>query len=70
MNVNQQTTLTAQMSGSDAGVPPTGTMTFLIDGNAVSGVRRLYAFRPWAGWYRVLHAHDSGPPSSHRELFR
>ncbi len=45
VNVNQQTTLTAQMSGSDAGVPPTGTMTFLIDGNAVSG---SVAYTPFA----------------------
>jgi len=33
VNIGQQTTLTAHMIGSDAGVAPTGTMTF-YDGNA------------------------------------
>jgi hypothetical protein len=37
VNVNQQVTLVAQMSGSDEGVAPTGTMTFSVDSNAVSG---------------------------------
>jgi hypothetical protein len=36
-NVNQQVMLTATLGGSDAGVPPTGTMTFLDGGAAVSG---------------------------------
>lgn len=36
-NINQQVTLSATMGGSDAGVPPTGTMTFYVDGTAVSG---------------------------------
>lgn len=37
VNVNQQTTLQAQMFGSTAGIAPTGTMTFFVNGQAVSG---------------------------------
>jgi len=37
INLNATTTLTAQMSGSDAGVPPTGTITFQDGGAAISG---------------------------------
>ncbi len=37
VNVNQQTTLEAQMFGSTAGVAPTGTMTFFVNGKAVAG---------------------------------
>jgi hypothetical protein len=36
-NLNQQVTLFAQMAGSNAGVAPTGTMTFSVDNQAVSG---------------------------------
>jgi subtilase family serine protease len=37
INLNATTTLMAQMSGSDAGVPPTGTITFKDGGTAISG---------------------------------
>jgi predicted RNA-binding protein with TRAM domain len=37
VNVNQQVRLTAQMTGSDAGVAPTGTMTFSANNKTVSG---------------------------------
>jgi pro-kumamolisin-like protein/Big-like domain-containing protein len=37
-NVNQPVTLTVQMYGSDAGVAPTGTMTFYDGGTALTGV--------------------------------
>ncbi len=36
-NVNQPVTLTAQMFGSDAGVPPTGTNTFYDDKTLLAG---------------------------------
>jgi subtilase family serine protease len=37
INIGQQTTLVAQMYGSDAGVAPTGTMTFYDGATAVTG---------------------------------
>ena len=37
VNVNQPVTLTAQLFGSAAGVAPTGTVTFYVGKNAVSG---------------------------------
>jgi trimeric autotransporter adhesin len=37
INLNATTTLTAQMSGSDAGVPPTGTIIFKDGGTVISG---------------------------------
>jgi hypothetical protein len=37
VNVNQQVTLSADMVGSDAGVAPTGTMTFYENGTPISG---------------------------------
>lgn len=36
-NINQQVTLTVALGGSEFGVTPTGTVTFYVDGTAVSG---------------------------------
>jgi hypothetical protein len=64
INLGQPTTLTAQMSGSDAGVPPTGTMTFKDGSTALSGTVTYTPINATALTISVLRATMPYTPTS------